>query len=162
MQKSLLMQTDFWSSCLGGWSEMTFEKSLLDLEVLTWCGKLPNSLHLVDGYIPAPIAYSLKTCKICVKKLSILDYPFSVVRLRCTFAIFLLSILHFWYATPVASISAKLTNTDLKRLVTNIWDIWVFVYKKKITTKNGSKNKSIYVDNAVMIEKFKCLSVSIK
>ncbi len=35
---SLLMQTDFFSSCLVGWSQTILEVKMLDVEVLGWCG----------------------------------------------------------------------------------------------------------------------------
>ncbi len=34
----LLMQTNFCSSCLGGWSQTILEVKMLDVEVLGWCG----------------------------------------------------------------------------------------------------------------------------
>ncbi len=33
-----LRQTDYCSSCLGGWSQMILEVKMLDVEVLGWCG----------------------------------------------------------------------------------------------------------------------------
>ncbi len=54
-RNSLVMQTDCFSSCPGGWSQMILEVKMLDVEVLGWCGytwsgrldALPNSLkHL--------------------------------------------------------------------------------------------------------------------
>ncbi len=35
---SLVMQTDYCSSCPGGWSQMILEVKMLDVEVLGWCG----------------------------------------------------------------------------------------------------------------------------
>ena len=37
-RKSLVMQTDCCSSCLGGWSQTILEVNMLDVEVLGWCG----------------------------------------------------------------------------------------------------------------------------
>ncbi len=37
-RNSLVMQTDYCSSCPGGWSQMILEVKMLDVEVLGWCG----------------------------------------------------------------------------------------------------------------------------
>ncbi len=37
-RNSLVMQTDCWSSCPGGWSQTILEVKMLDVEVLGWCG----------------------------------------------------------------------------------------------------------------------------
>jgi len=34
---SLVMQTDCFSSCPGGWSQTILEVNMLDVEVLGWC-----------------------------------------------------------------------------------------------------------------------------
>ncbi len=36
-RKSLVMQTDCCSSCLGGWSQTILEAKMLDVDVLGWC-----------------------------------------------------------------------------------------------------------------------------
>ncbi len=54
-RNSLVMQTDYCSSCPGGWSQTILDAKMLDVEVLGWCGYtwsvvlryfevLPNSL----------------------------------------------------------------------------------------------------------------------
>ena len=35
---SLVMQTDCFSSCPGGWSKTILEVNMLDVEILGWCG----------------------------------------------------------------------------------------------------------------------------
>ena len=35
---SLVLKTDCFSSCPGGWSQMILEVNMLDVEVLGWCG----------------------------------------------------------------------------------------------------------------------------
>ncbi|ROI15373.1 hypothetical protein DPX16_12925 [Anabarilius grahami] len=37
-RNSLVMQTDCFSSCPGGWSQTILEVKMLDVEVLCWCG----------------------------------------------------------------------------------------------------------------------------
>ncbi len=37
-RNSLVMQTDFCSSCPGGWSQTILEVKMLDVKVLGWCG----------------------------------------------------------------------------------------------------------------------------
>ncbi len=37
-RNSLVMQTDCYSSCPGGWSQTILEVKMLDVEVLGWCG----------------------------------------------------------------------------------------------------------------------------
>ncbi len=36
-RNDLVMQTDCYSSCPGGWSQMILEVKMLDVEVLGWC-----------------------------------------------------------------------------------------------------------------------------
>ncbi len=37
-RNSLVMQTDYCSSCPGGWAQTILEVKMLDVEVLGWCG----------------------------------------------------------------------------------------------------------------------------
>ncbi len=37
-RNSLVMQSDFCSSCPGGWSQTILEVKILDVDVLGWCG----------------------------------------------------------------------------------------------------------------------------
>ncbi len=37
-RNDLVMQTDCFSSCPGGWSQTILEVKMLDVEVLGWCG----------------------------------------------------------------------------------------------------------------------------
>ncbi len=93
-RNALVLQTDCFSSCPGGWSQTILEVKMLDVVVLGWCGYtwswgrldiLPNSLKclwrwlmvemwtlnsrttaLVDiPSVSMPIARSLKTCDVC-------------------------------------------------------------------------------------------------
>ncbi len=117
-RNSLVMQTDYCSSCPGGWSQTILVVKMLDVEVLGWCGytKLCQILwnafgdglwqrneHSIHGqqlwwtflqsacqlHAFSKLATSVALC--FVIKLHILEWPFIVASLRHTCVIIMLS-----------------------------------------------------------------------